>query len=141
MGATQTRGNISLIGTIMQWCRGLQATHPAHGKRNEAGIGATLETMTSNADYQHAKLIIRRMERLNLDAEALILAEPQLFQELQAACFLCPCPERCAVALLDEAADLAWQDWRDYCPNATRLSMMATLQHCCSERERERPAA
>jgi len=29
-----------------------------------------------------------------------------------------------------EVLDPAWQEWRDYCPNATTLSALGALQMC-----------
>jgi hypothetical protein len=88
---------------------------------------------TCEPSIRHAQLMARRMERLQLDAEELADAEPLLFQELQAGCLLCECPERCAHALLDDTVDPGWQDWRDYCPNSTKLSMLSALQACCPD--------
>jgi hypothetical protein len=109
------------MAAVRHWWRGWGSPRPESAP-NPA---------TSEPDYQHAKLMVRRMERLGLEPEELMLTEPVLFQELQAACSLCPCPELCALALMNETEDPAWQDWRDYCPNATRLTMLGTLQSCC----------
>jgi hypothetical protein len=75
-------------------------------------------------------LMVRRMARLGLDSQQLRGAEPMLFHRLQANCLRCPRPERCALALMDEAIDCGWQEWRDYCPNATELSMLSAVNAC-----------
>jgi hypothetical protein len=80
-------------------------------------------------------LMVRRMARLGLDSQELRAAEPEQFHRLRANCLGCPCPEVCALALLDESMDLAWQEWRDYCPNATELSMLSAVSHCCANRD------
>jgi hypothetical protein len=77
-------------------------------------------------------LVVRRMARLGLDTQSLRAVEPHQFQRLQANCLRCPCPELCALALMDETIDCGWQDWRNYCPNATELSMLSTLTRCCA---------
>jgi hypothetical protein len=93
---------------------------------------AALGFITCEPNVPYAQSMVRRMERLQLDAEELARAEPLLFRELRAACLGCECPERCARALQDDTIDPGWQDWRDYCPNSTKLSMLSTLRVCCS---------
>ena len=52
------------------------------------------------------------------------------YARLQANCLRCPRPELCARALMDETIDCGWQEWRDYCPNATELSMFSAVNAC-----------
>lgn len=73
-------------------------------------------------------LLARRMTGLHLDPEEFSRAEPTLFREFQRLCIACESKGRCARDLADEFADPAWQDWRDYCPNASMLSMLSTLR-------------
>jgi hypothetical protein len=91
---------------------------------------ASQRLITCEPNDAHARLLVRRMELLDLKPNELARADPVLFQELRATCLLCEQPDACAHALRDGSADPAWQEWRNYCPNSTRLSMLATLQHC-----------
>jgi len=69
-------------------------------------------------------LLLRRMAVLNIDPDELDSADPLLFRELQGLCALCRSKGRCARDLA-HAADLAWQGWKEYCPNGATLSKLA----------------
>lgn len=75
-------------------------------------------------------LLCRRMRALRLDPDELYCSEPRAFGILRRLCATCPVPGRCARDLADEFADPAWQDWRNYCPNATTLSILSALRGC-----------
>lgn len=75
-------------------------------------------------------LLCRRMRALRLDPDELYCREPRAFGMLRRLCATCPVPGRCARDLADEFADPAWQDWRNYCPNATTLSILSALRGC-----------
>ncbi|WP_408091526.1 hypothetical protein [Rhodoplanes sp. SY1] len=75
-------------------------------------------------------LLCRRMRALRLDPDELYCSEPRAFGMLRRLCATCPVPGRCARDLADEFADPAWQDWRNYCPNATTLSILSALRGC-----------
>jgi hypothetical protein len=96
----------------------------------QEAMRASQRLITCEPNDVHARLLAHRMERLGIGARDLARADPLLFRELQATCLLCEKPEACAHALRDNTADPAWQEWRDYCPNSTRLSVLATLQGC-----------
>ncbi|MDC7789733.1 hypothetical protein PQJ75_18870 [Rhodoplanes sp. TEM] len=75
-------------------------------------------------------LLCRRMRALRLDPDELYCSEPRAFGVLRRRCAGCTVPGRCARDLADEFADPAWQDWRNYCPNATTLSILSALRAC-----------
>jgi len=61
-------------------------------------------------------------------------------------CARCEARGKCMHDLDDEFADPGWGDWRNYCPNATRLSLLSTLRACDEEeqpasREADQPSA
>ena len=116
------RAHVSMLATVLHWWRrsDAQARPPADPDAYDRPPG----------------LMVRRMARLGLDSQEMRGAEPDRFHRLQANCLLCPRPELCALALLDESIDLGWQDWRNYCPNATELSLLSTLNTCWTGLER-----
>lgn len=82
-------------------------------------------------DTSDVSLLFRRMAALRIDRDELAGDEPLLFRELQGFCSLCRSKGQCVRGLiggLDD--DPGWQDWRDYCPNAATLSVLATLRDC-----------
>jgi hypothetical protein len=74
------------------------------------------------------------MAALHLDPEELAGSEPTLLRELQRLSTMCESRGQCARDLDREfardCADLASQDWRDYCLNAATLNMLSTLGSC-----------
>lgn len=78
-------------------------------------------------------LLCRRMRALRLDPDELYCSEPRAFDVLRRRCAACPVPGRCARDLAEEFADPGWQDWRNYCPNATTLSILSALRACGPE--------
>ncbi|NVO13773.1 MAG: hypothetical protein HXX10_07030 [Rhodoplanes sp.] len=75
-------------------------------------------------------LLCRRMRALRLDPDELYCNEPRAFSVLRKLCATCSVPARCARDLGDEFSDPGWQDWRNYCPNATTLSILSALRGC-----------
>ena len=75
-------------------------------------------------------LLERRMEALSLNPNEITHLEPLMVRELQKRCLKCEKRGQCALDLADKLADPGWQYWRDYCPNAARLTMLSTLQSC-----------
>src|ERR1700675_1966557 len=73
-------------------------------------------------------LLERRMEALSLNPGEVAHIEPLTVRELQHRCVRCERRGQCALDLADKFADPGWQYWRDYCPNATTLSMLSTFQ-------------
>ncbi len=82
---------------------------------------------------ERAELLRRRMVALHLEPHEFARCESTKFHELMTLCTTCDSRGRCALDLADEFADPGWQNWRDYCPNATTLSVLSTLQCCSTE--------
>jgi hypothetical protein len=75
-------------------------------------------------------LLERRMEALSLNPDDVAHVEPLTVRELQQRCVRCEKRGQCALDLADKFTDPGWQYWREYCPNATTLTMLSTLQSC-----------
>lgn len=88
-----------------------------------------LGTLPENADPLHA-----RMRAMHLDPNEVLNSGNPVANELPRLCARCESRGRCMRDLVDEFADPAWQAWRNYCPNATTLSVLSTL-HGCDEIE------
>jgi hypothetical protein len=73
-------------------------------------------------------LLRRRMETLHLDLAQLARCDPATANELQRLCTMCERRIACAVDLEHPSADAAWAEWRDYCPNATKLNELRIRQ-------------
>ena len=133
MSVTPGSGRRSPFAAVAAWWRGLMRSDRPFETEYLAlqeATRASQRLITCEPNDVHAQLLARHMERLELNPTALARADPVLFQELQATCLLCERPATCAHALRDNSVDPAWQDWRNYCPNSTRLSVLSTLQHC-----------
>jgi hypothetical protein len=74
-------------------------------------------------------LLGRRMEALSLNPDEVAHIEPDTVQKLRQRCIGCKARGQCALDLANEFSDPGWQDWRDYCPNATTLMMLSTYQN------------
>ena len=116
MLATQTHTSLQMFAAVLHWWR-----KPHLETRLHVG---------PDAYDRPPGLMVRRMARLGLDSQEFRGAEPLQFQKLKANCLLCPCPELCALALMDETIDYGWQEWRNYCPNATELSLLSAVNSC-----------
>jgi hypothetical protein len=81
-------------------------------------------------------LLSGRMRVLHLEPDEFGSAEVWGFRELQRLCTRCEARAKCADGLADEFSDTGWQDWRDYCPNATTLSILSALRGAGSEAAR-----
>lgn len=77
-----------------------------------------------------AELLTRRMALMGLAPDDLALDGAPSWQELQRICAACAHRARCAHDLANEFADPAWDAWRNYCPDATTLSISRTLRGC-----------
>lgn len=75
-------------------------------------------------------LLERRIACLHIDREELVRTDTATLRDMQRLCSLCRSHRRCARDLADEDADPGWQEWRDYCPNSTTLTVLATMQDC-----------
>jgi hypothetical protein len=71
---------------------------------------------------KRADLLPRRMQALGLDPNTVAGAEPVAFGEVLQYCAACESYDRCEWDLRQDPGDPAW---RDYCPNAARLSALA----------------
>jgi hypothetical protein len=74
-----------------------------------------------------ADLLLRRLTALGLAPSELARADPATFGELARLCGSCESRGRCALDLTDEFADPGWQDWKDYCPNATTIRFLSAM--------------
>ena len=101
-------------------------------KRIAQNLGISVAEFRSIAAHvpDRAHLLRRRMAALRVDPDELARSEPTTFQELRRLCSACDSRGRCALDLADKGADPAWQAWRDYCPNATTLSVLSALRGC-----------
>ena len=71
-----------------------------------------------------AKLLLRRMAVLHLDADALVESEPGVMRDLQRLCSTCASQKRCKRDLARDPENLAWQQ---YCPNeGTLVALQST---------------
>jgi hypothetical protein len=84
----------------------------------------------SHRDHEHTPLLIERMLVLRVDPGEAQRTEPAMFGEFQTLCRMCESQEECAWSLVHDAADPAWQDWRNYCPNSAKLRMLSALRGC-----------
>ena len=103
------------------------ADEPARPLQSESGDGL---------DADPADLLSCRMRVLHLEPDEFGGAEGWGFRELQKLCNRGEAGAKCARGLADEFADPGWQDWRDYCPNATTLSILSALRGAGSESPR-----
>ena len=76
-----------------------------------------------------ASLLLRRMRHLHINPDELAWGELAVFRQLAIRCGQCTSTAQCARDLSDESADPFGEDWRDYCPNASMLSMLSTLHN------------
>ncbi len=75
-------------------------------------------------------LLKRRMRALHLDPGDLGRAPASFIGIKTGLCGRCEARGTCIRELDDEFADPGWGDWRNYCPNATTLSILSTLHEC-----------
>ena len=102
--------------------------------KEEGSMPAMFPRLQGSRTVGADDLLPRRMRGLHFDVDEFARAEPFAFRELQRFCALCESYRECERELADEFADPGWQNWRDYCPNATTLSVLSTLQVCASDR-------
>src|ERR1700694_3158486 len=132
-----------ILDTIRRWHRNwraarkgaseLQCAGTAEMERIAQELGLSsfeLRSLVSHPDER--ELLGKRLAGLHLEPSALARSEPATFRDVQRVCAMCGFKYRCARDLAVEALDPAWQEWRDYCPNATTLSALGAL-HICSE--------
>ena len=111
----------------------MQATRPTVVG---AGIGGAaidrraLSECGPPAVHDSSDLLKRRMRALHLDPDDLVHAPGRVARVEMGLCARCEARGRCRRDLDDEFADPGWGDWRNYCPNATTLSILSTLHEC-----------
>jgi hypothetical protein len=66
-----------------------------------------------------AKLLLRRMSVLQLDADELAKSEMNMMRDLQRVCSTCGSKRQCRIDLADDPEN---QVWRRYCPNEDTLT-------------------
>lgn len=81
-------------------------------------------------------LLKRRMQAMHLDPEDLVRSPARMANVKTGLCARCEARGKCMRDLDDEFADPGWGDWRNYCPNATALSLLSTLHECDAEQQR-----
>ncbi len=134
------------VSTLGRWYRNwstaregafeLQCAGAAEVERIAQELGLSsfeLQNLVKRPDER--PLLARRLAVLHIEPPALAKSEPATFRDLQRVCTLCGVRDRCAADLEDQGRDPAWQEWRDYCPNATTLSALAALQVCGEARK------
>ena len=72
-------------------------------------------------------LLKRRMHALHLDPDDLARDPARMAGITTGLCARCEARGKCMLDLDDEFADPGWGDWRNYCPNATNLSLLRTV--------------
>lgn len=135
-----------IVSTLRRWYRnwsaaregafGLQCAGAAEVQRIAQDLGLSsfeLQELVRHPDER--ELLAQRMALLHLEPTAFARSEPAASRDLQRVCSLCNVRERCAGDLEEQSRDPAWQEWRDYCPNATTLSALAALQACSEARQ------
>ncbi len=123
------------------WCDRIRAGADWFARRFSPGGGVPPDPPIAGCPVpaHDVTLLFRHMAALHIDRNALAEDDPLLFRELQGRCTLCRSRGRCVRDLADEFADPAWQNWRDYCPNATALSMLSALQsYTCDPDEKSK---
>jgi hypothetical protein len=75
-------------------------------------------------------LLFRCMPMLQIDPDELAMDDPLLFRELQGLCSLCGCKTECTDDLARQFDEVSLEKWRQYCPNAATLTMLAAVQNC-----------
>ena len=86
-----------------------------------AGSGAITEVADSS------DLLKRRMRAMHLDPDDLARDPARMAGITTGLCARCEARGKCMLDLDDEFADPGWGDWRNYCPNATNLSLLRTV--------------
>jgi hypothetical protein len=97
-------------------------------RANYLGIPVAQLRWVSSYRPDPFSLLERRMGALSLNPDEIAHMEPLTLRELQHHCVKCAEREQCALDLADKFADPDWRHWRDYCPNAARLTMPSTSQ-------------
>ena len=107
------------------------------GLVSATGMGDGVLSAVSSVE-DSSDLLRRRMKALHLDPNDVDRPAAQIAGIRTGLCAHCAARGQCMADLDDEFADPGWGDWRNYCPNATTLSILSTLDNCVEE-EQQRP--
>jgi hypothetical protein len=106
----------------------LQCAGAAEVERVAQELGLStfeLRSLVSHPDER--ELLAQRMAGVHLEPRAVAQSNPSTFCDLQRVCAMCGFKYRCARDFTVEAFDPAWQEWRDYCPNAVTLRALGAF--------------
>lgn len=99
--------------------------------------GLATETLPDASAADSSDLLRRRMKALNLDPDDVDRPAAKFLGIETGLCAHCASRGQCMKDLDDEFADPGWGDWRNYCPNATTLTILSTLGSCAEDRQDE----
>jgi hypothetical protein len=99
---------------------------------NGSGASSAFPSAEDSSD-----LLRRRMEALHLDPDDVDRPTAQLAGIVTGLCAHCAARGKCMRDLDDEFADPGWGDWRNYCPNATTLTILSTLGNCVENQQQQ----
>jgi hypothetical protein len=140
-----TAGNSrwAIVNIVSAWWRRAMSAPDIHAQESGATSAALAEHFPrsstqllslSNQGLHGSNLLERRMAALKLEPKVLAREEPDLFRGLQRLCTGCLSPRRCARDLMQELGRDPTEEssgaWREYCPNASTLHMLSTLESC-----------
>lgn len=100
---------------------------------NGGGEGSSVSPPVEDS----SDLLKRRMKALHLDPDDVDGPAAQLAGIETGLCAHCAARGKCMRDLDDEFADPGWGDWRNYCPNATTLTILSTLGNCVESKHQE----
>ena len=125
---TQRRNWRSAFEAVLSSRRQLSGSppEPANSEAEAAAPSGTFH-MWSRVSCESPDLVLMRMEALQLDPAQVKAAMPAEFRVLAHVCNYCQDKVRCERDLVYEAAGKP-VNWEHYCPNASRLRVMAPLQ-------------
>jgi hypothetical protein len=106
-------------------------------KGTQPGVAGQTPPAASKGVKDNSDLLRRRMAALHLDPDDVDRPTARLMGIETGLCGRCESRDKCMRDLADEFGDPGWGDWRNYCPNATTLSILSTLRECV-EQEQER---
>ena len=121
----------SVWSAISQWWRSRFGTKSELSEQErcgadevarEPGLSASDLLALSSHGPGVDSLLRRRMETRHLDPNELAQSDPLLIGELQRLCAMCKSRGACVLELEHASADVAWGEWREYCPNAVTLN-------------------
>ena len=95
---------------------------------------ATLTALPERVHDVETIVTQSEVEALHLEPKGLAQTQPAAWRDLQRVCALCGVRNECARDLDEQPRDPAWQEWRNYCANATTLSALAALEACSEAR-------